>query len=71
MWKQTLSSKHNDYFNHVSRLYVTGRQGNGIGMKIIGGKSAPGNPDVGAYVAAIYKGGVADQLHGEVNEGKI
>lgn len=39
-------------------------------MKIIGGKAMPGSSEVGAYVATIYKGGVADQLHGEVNEGR-
>ena len=46
-----------------------GRQGNGIGMKIVGGKQAPGRKDVGAYVASIFKGGVAEQLHGELQEG--
>lgn len=49
----------------------SGRQGNGVGMKIIGGKALPGSTEVGAYVATIYKGGVADQLHGEVNEGTV
>ena len=48
---------------------VIGRQGNGIGMKIVGGKLAPGCKDVGAYVATIFKGGVAEQLHGELQEG--
>lgn len=48
---------------------MLGRQGNGIGMKIVGGKLAPGCKDVGAYVATIFKGGVADQLHGELQEG--
>ena len=39
-------------------------------MKIIGGKVIPGTDNrVGAYVAAIYPGGVADQLHGELQEG--
>ena len=50
---------------------VIGRQGNGIGMKIVGGKLAPGCKDVGAYVATIFKGGVAEQLHGELQEGII
>lgn len=43
--------------------------GNGIGMKIVGGKIIPGTEEVGAYVAAIYPGGIADQLHGELQEG--
>ena len=44
--------------------------GNGIGLKIIGGKEIPGTDgQIGAYVAAIYPGGVADQLHGELQEG--
>ena len=39
-------------------------------MKIVGGKIIPGSQgQVGAYVAAIYPGGVADQLHGELQEG--
>ena len=38
-------------------------------MKIVGGKIIPGTNEVGAYVAAIYPGGVADQLHGELREG--
>ena len=47
------------------------RTGNGIGMKIVGGKYIPGTQgQIGAYVAAIYPGGVADQLHGELQEGK-
>lgn len=44
--------------------------GNGIGMKIVGGKLIEGSDgEVGAYVATIYPGGVADQLHGELQEG--
>ena len=40
-------------------------------MKIVGGKYIPGTQgQIGAYVAAIYPGGVADQLHGELQEGK-
>ena len=38
-------------------------------MKIVGGKIIPGTNEVGAYVAAIYPGGVADKLHGELREG--
>lgn len=29
----------------------------------------PGVDEIGAYVAAIYPGGIADQLHGELREG--
>lgn len=43
--------------------------GNGIGMKIVGGKMVPGTNDVGAFVTRIHPGGVADQLHGELQEG--
>ena len=39
-------------------------------MKIIGGRTIPGTETVGAYVAAIFPGGIADQLHGELREGK-
>ena len=45
--------------------------GNGIGMKIVGGRSlAEAEGQMGAFVAVIYPGGVADQLHGEVQEGQ-
>ena len=41
-------------------------------MKIVGGKIIPGSQgQIGAYVAAIYPGGVADQLHGELQEGRF
>ena len=50
-------------------ICFSGRQGNGLGMKIVGGKLAPGCKDVGAYVATIFKDGAADQLHGELQEG--
>lgn len=40
-----------------------------MGLKIVGGKFIPGTNEVGAYVAKIYPGGVADQLHGELQEG--
>ncbi|XP_050412388.1 regulating synaptic membrane exocytosis protein 2 [Patella vulgata] len=48
---------------------VTGTTGNGLGMKIVGGKQIPGTKETGAYVTAIYSGGVADQLHGELEVG--
>ncbi|KAK2184890.1 hypothetical protein NP493_249g05001 [Ridgeia piscesae] len=45
-------------------------KGNTMGMRIVGGKLIPGGGgEVGAYVAAIYPGGVAEQLHGELREG--
>ena len=46
--------------------------GNGFGIKIVGGKiiSEKSN-EVGAFVTAIQRGGIADQLHGEVQEGKL
>ncbi|CAM1299826.1 Uncharacterised protein g2529 [Pycnogonum litorale] len=43
--------------------------GNGLGMKVIGGKEIPGSTkEIGAYVAKIYPGGVVDKL-GEIKEG--
>ncbi|KAF8774659.1 Protein piccolo-like protein [Argiope bruennichi] len=43
--------------------------GNGLGMKVVGGKEIPGsNGMIGAYVARIYPGGVVETL-GEVREG--
>ncbi|XP_013412341.1 uncharacterized protein LOC106175070 isoform X3 [Lingula anatina] len=44
-------------------------RGNSVGLKIVGGKFIPGTNEVGAYVAKIYPGGVAHQLHGELQEG--
>ncbi|GIY79887.1 protein piccolo [Caerostris darwini] len=44
--------------------------GNGLGMKVVGGKEIPGsNGMIGAYVARIYPGGVVETL-GEVREGQ-
>lgn len=40
-------------------------------MKIVGGRVIPGTDQVGAYVSAIFPGGVADQLHGELQEGGL
>ncbi|XP_055936609.1 homeobox protein prospero-like [Argiope bruennichi] len=43
--------------------------GNGLGMKVVGGKEVPGsNGMIGAYVAKIFPGGVVETL-GEVKEG--
>lgn len=38
-------------------------------MKIVGGKTVKGTTESGAFVTAIFPGGVADQLHGELKEG--
>ena len=47
-------------------VYLTG---NGLGMKVVGGKEVPGsNGMIGAYVAKIFPGGVVETL-GEVKEG--
>jgi protein piccolo len=44
--------------------------GNGIGMRVIGGKEIPGTGgQLGAYVTRIYPGGVVESL-GEIKEGK-
>lgn len=65
------------HFHGDKTLFITG---NGLGMKIVGGKTivgitADGKPiegvkEVGAYVSSIFPGGVADQLHGELQEGQ-
>lgn len=39
-------------------------------MKIVGGKQIPGTKEVGAFVTAIYPI-IADQLHGELDVGKL
>lgn len=39
-------------------------------MKIVGGKHQSPDEEMVAYVAAIYPGGIAEQLHGELEEGK-
>ena len=39
-------------------------------MKIVGGKIiSDKSNEVGAFVTAIQRGGIADQLHGELQEG--
>ncbi|GFG38950.1 hypothetical protein Cfor_12555 [Coptotermes formosanus] len=44
-------------------------RGNGLGMRVIGGKEIPGTGgQLGAYVTRIYKGGVVESL-GEIKEG--
>ncbi|XP_067915773.1 protein piccolo-like [Heterodontus francisci] len=43
--------------------------GNGLGIKIIGGKEIPGqNGEIGAYIAKIFPGGTAEQT-GKLTEG--
>ncbi|KAK3733852.1 hypothetical protein RRG08_031793 [Elysia crispata] len=42
--------------------------GNGLGMKIMGGKQIPDTGEMGAFVTAIYPI-LADQLHGELDIG--
>jgi hypothetical protein len=43
--------------------------GNGLGMRVIGGKEIPGSGgQLGAYVTRIYPGGVVESL-GEIKEG--
>ncbi|XP_064473635.1 protein piccolo-like [Ornithodoros turicata] len=63
------------YFFPVKRILLTrdpkdrSISGNGLGMKVVGGKVIPGSNGVlGAYVAKVYAGGVVETL-GEVNEG--
>lgn len=56
----------------VMRLlcHALGRSGHGFGVKIVGGKIiSDKSNEVGAFVTAIQRGGIADQLHGELQEG--
>lgn len=44
--------------------------GNGLGIRIVGGKGVPGsNGDIGAYVAKVLPGGAAEQT-GKIVEGE-
>lgn len=46
------------------------RSGHGFGVKIVGGKMVSDkSSEVGAFVTAVQRGGIADQLHGELQEG--
>jgi len=46
------------------------RSGHGFGVKIVGGKIVSDKSnEVGAFVTSIQRGGIADQLHGELQEG--
>lgn len=45
--------------------------GNGLGIRVVGGKEVPGcNGDIGAYVAKVLPGGAAEQT-GKILEGKL
>lgn len=63
--------KHNIWWTKVLSIstFFSFKAGNGIGMKIVGGKTVKGTTESGAFVTAIFPGGVADQLHGELKEG--
>lgn len=44
--------------------------GNGLGIRVVGGKEIPGSRgEIGAYIAKVIPGGVAEQT-GKVVEGK-
>lgn len=44
--------------------------GNGLGIRVVGGKEIPGSRgEIGAYIAKVIPGGVAEQT-GKVLEGK-
>lgn len=44
--------------------------GNGLGIRVVGGKEIPGRQrECGAYIATVFPGGVAEQT-GKVVEGK-
>lgn len=45
--------------------------GNGLGIRVVGGKEIPGSHgEIGAYIAKVMPGGVAEQT-GKVVEGKM
>ena len=67
--ENTISSQKlfsNEYLNYALLCPLLG---NGLGMKIVGGKSITGSDVIGAFVTAIYPI-IADQLHGELDVGK-
>lgn len=44
--------------------------GNGLGIRVVGGKEVPGsNGEIGAYVAKVLPGGAAEQT-GKIVEGR-
>ncbi|XP_023220712.1 uncharacterized protein LOC111622542 isoform X1 [Centruroides sculpturatus] len=75
MQRQTVIRTPQKYEFPVKRILLTrdpkdrSVSGNGLGMKVIGGKEIPGgNGLMGAYVAKVCPGGVVETL-GEVKEG--
>lgn len=61
-------------YNFLSKLCLydifTLPPGNGLGIRVVGGKEIPGSQgEIGAYIANIIPGGVAEQT-GKVVEGK-
>ncbi|KAI8511774.1 hypothetical protein Bbelb_108740, partial [Branchiostoma belcheri] len=53
--------------NGLGLRVVGGKEipGNGLGLRVVGGKEIPGGRgEIGAYVARIYPGGVAEQVEG-------
>lgn len=53
------------------RIYILiFASGNGLGIRVVGGKEIPGGQgEIGAYIAKVIHGGVAEQT-GKVVEGK-
>lgn len=50
---------------------LTFAPGNGLGIRVVGGKEIPGSHgEIGAYIAKVMPGGVAEQT-GKVVEGKM
>lgn len=56
-------------FLRMQSQFLPSRVGFGIGVKITGGQFLDREGQMGAFVTTIYKGGAADQLHGELREG--
>lgn len=45
--------------------------GNGLGIRVVGGKEVPGsNGEIGAYVAKVLSGGATEQT-GKILEGEL
>lgn len=58
------------YPNFAYQDIFTLPPGNGLGIRVVGGKEIPGSQgEIGAYIANIIPGGVAEQT-GKVVEGK-
>lgn len=55
----------------LTSLCLWPQTGNGLGIRVVGGKEVPGcNGDIGAYVAKVLPGGAAEQT-GKILEGKL